>query len=312
MTLALRALRYSWVKPAMKLRKDCRVIKLVLSDMDGTLVPFGCDRVSLKTLSAIDVLREANIRFGLSSGREWHDATSYFHDKPEYLDTCIAAAGKQVRIDGTTIFEKPFSRELVDRMVEACRKRGDIVLITFSRRIDPADPERMCLCCVSVTEEQVAEFAKNHEGTPPAYLVDSLPEGALYTVGVVAIGHPSTWDTARDAIAAEFPEVELVRSADGVYDVNPGGWNKADALPILLDALGIDESEAVYVGDSENDVPIMKLLTNTVAVAGSAPACLAAARYVIGRADEDAPAALFEALATHGGDLAAAIAAIGA
>ena len=41
------------------LAKEVPMIKLVLSDIDGTLLPFGTPRVSARTISAIEELRDA-------------------------------------------------------------------------------------------------------------------------------------------------------------------------------------------------------------------------------------------------------------
>ena len=276
--------------------------------MDGTLVPFGNTGVSERTLAAVDALCGRGIRFGLASGREWHDATGYFGGDARYLDTCIGAAGKQIRLDGETIFEKPFSNELLRRVVAACKRRNDCALVVFARNIDPNDAERMCFCVVGATPERVAEYQETREMMPDVFLIDELPDQPMHTVGLVAFGQPDTWETTSTQMMEEFPEITLICSAEGFYDVNPGSWTKADALPILLEAAGIAPDEVLYLGDSDNDVTIMGLVPNSVAVEGSSDACAAAARHHIGRAEDDAPAALMEALAACGGDLAAALA----
>lgn len=287
------------------------MIKLVLSDMDGTLVPFGRPSVSGRVLAAIDALRDVGIRFGLASGREWHDATSYFGGEERYLDTCIGAAGKQVRLDGETIFTKPFSNEVLRRMADACRRRGDCALVVFSTGVEPSDPDKMCFCVLGAAPWRIEEYQKTRDMIPDAYLIDELPDQQMYTVGMVAFGEPTEWETIREEMEAEFPEVTLVCSAEGFYDVNPGGWTKADALPILLDACKLSTDEVIYLGDSDNDVAVMGLLPHTVAVAGATETCAATASIHIGAAEDDAPAALMAALATHGGDLRAALAALG-
>ena len=276
--------------------------------MDGTLVPFGQPRVSSRALAAIDALRAKGIRFGLASGREWHDATNYFGGEERFLDTCICAAGKQVRLDGTTIFEKPFSNELLRRMVAACRRRGDCALVMFAQEVDPVDPEKMCFCVLGTTPEGIEEYRRTRDLMPEVYLVNEVPDKPMFTVGLAALGDAGDWDRVSEEMMAEFGEVSLVCSAEGFYDVNPGTWTKADALPILLNAAGFSPDEVAYLGDSDNDVSIMGLLPHSVAVAGASPACERAARHHIGRAEDDAPAAFLEALAASGGDLAAALA----
>ena len=69
------------------------------------------------------------------------------------------------------------------------------------------------------------------------------------------------------------------------------------ALPMLLDAMGISQDEVVFFGDAENDLALMGALRNSVAVANATPAAAAAARYHIGRCDEDSVAAALEEIA---------------
>ena len=69
------------------------MIKLVLCDMDGTLVPFGAERVSDRTLSAIRSLVHAGVRFGPASGREPIDLKTFFFKGTACLCTRIVELG---------------------------------------------------------------------------------------------------------------------------------------------------------------------------------------------------------------------------
>ena len=67
------------------------MIKLVLCDMDGTLVPFGAERVSDRTLAAIRSLVHAGVRFGPASGREPIDLKTFFSGDESLYETGIAS-----------------------------------------------------------------------------------------------------------------------------------------------------------------------------------------------------------------------------
>lgn len=54
------------------------MIKLILADMDGTLLPFGSRVVSERTHSAILSALDAGIAFGPASGRDYADLADAF------------------------------------------------------------------------------------------------------------------------------------------------------------------------------------------------------------------------------------------
>ncbi len=63
-----------------------------------------------------------------------------------------------------------------------------------------------------------------------------------------------------------------------------GVWDKAGALPEILQKLGVDPAHAVYVGNDINDVPCFPLVGCAVAVADAQPAARRAADIVLSRA----------------------------
>ena len=64
----------------------------------------------------------------------------------------------------------------------------------------------------------------------------------------------------------------------------------------LRDALGINRDQVVVFGDAGNDVPMFTHVDWSVAVAGATDEASAAARFHIGRCEDDAVAVAIEAL----------------
>ena len=54
------------------------MIKLVLSDMDNTLVPFGARHASPRTMEAIHAVLDAGVRFGPDTGRDYVELMRFF------------------------------------------------------------------------------------------------------------------------------------------------------------------------------------------------------------------------------------------
>lgn len=83
----------------------------------------------------------------------------------------------------------------------------------------------------------------------------------------------------------------------GYLNIMPAGWNKGTALQFLCDYVGIPVEEAVVFGDAGNDLTMFRVAGHPVAVGNATPEASAAARWHIGRCEDDAVAAAIEALA---------------
>ena len=77
----------------------------------------------------------------------------------------------------------------------------------------------------------------------------------------------------------------------------PHGWNKGTAVEFLRDRLGVAPDDVFVFGDADNDLPMLRAVKNSVAVANATPEAAAAARWHIGDVRDDAAAQAIEALA---------------
>lgn len=86
------------------------MIKLVVSDFDGTLLPFGDVRVSSSTKNRIRSLLDAGAIFAVSSGRTFGELAKFL---PEFVDEIyfIACDGAYYVKGGKTLYERKIERE---------------------------------------------------------------------------------------------------------------------------------------------------------------------------------------------------------
>ena len=82
----------------------------------------------------------------------------------------------------------------------------------------------------------------------------------------------------------QIPEVEFVNSSKAIYlekrinnkiyfhDVNNKSVTKGKGICEVLDYLGLNSSEAISIGDSNNDIPMTYVVDKSVAVKNSTPA----------------------------------------
>ena len=64
------------------------------------------------------------------------------------------------------------------------------------------------------------------------------------------------------------------------------GVSKASAMRTIADQYGIDLRDVMYVGDSGNDLPALRVVGHPVAMANASPAVLAAATHTVASDDE--------------------------
>lgn len=288
------------------------MIKLVLSDMDGTLVPFGRERVSGRTLAAIDRLREAGIRFGPGTGRPPVDLAIAFDGRPGYYATGILANGKLDYLDGRLVRRVVLDREGLRAMVR-CAARFEccaclVYAIPGGEGAGTIERDELpFVVAPSASARRAMEGLRVARGG----ILEELPDYPVTVAAVFFAGPEGEGERIRRALEEACPGFDFPLPNPQVFDVLPKGWTKADALPIMEEALGVGPDEIAYFGDSENDLGMMAKVPNSFCVANGSPAALEAARYVVPADVEDGPAQAFEALAASGGELGPALEALG-
>ena len=76
------------------------MIKLVLTDVDGTLVPMGAGRLSDRSRAAAHALADVGVRFGLSTGRDVFELERMFEGDAALYGNGILSNGKKIMVDG--------------------------------------------------------------------------------------------------------------------------------------------------------------------------------------------------------------------
>ncbi len=277
------------------------MIKLVLSDMDNTLVPFGERHVSERTAEAIHAVLDAGVRFGPDTGRDYVELMRFFRMDESCFMTGIFSNGKRVRADGAYIHTTVIDHDLLVRIDQAIRPEPGMFLVCFPVETNLFNPAYG----VGVSSAELAVFEGRtsfNGGT-----VDEVPDIDFVAATIACPGPPERMDRCRQIMAEAVPEVSIVSPIPEWFDVLPTGTSKASGLDILLDTLGLSLDEVAVFGDAENDLAILRKVPYAVAVANATDEVLRATTYRVGAsADEGMADALFEiARATKAGEMPA-------
>ena len=259
--------------------------RLILTDIDGTILPRGEKTVSTRTIAAVRAALDADLVVGPASGRGYAWIPGFFGGDATCCATALATNGMQVYLHGEKVMEQTLPADALERLRAIVAQTPGAGLVCF----DDATP-----LVVEGTREQLAAFF-------PAYGEKCLVTGALPDFPAVKanVWAASPEDSARlvALLNAEVPELDVDRAMPAYSNVMPHGWNKGTAVAWLAERLGIGLDEVVVFGDADNDLPMFAAVPNSVAVAGATPQAAAAARWHIGACEDDAVAKAIEALA---------------
>ena len=268
------------------------MIKLVLSDMDNTLLPTGQEHVSPRTIRAIRSLVEMGVRFGPATGRDTFEVDRMFQGARDCYGTGIVANGKRIYVDGA------LSRySLIDN--DALRRLGAIVsevpgtFLTALAFNNPSGDEPYW--CMGAHPDDIAWFEQMIGFTGRSR--EDIPSFELIAATIACTGPQEQLDELLARARREVPDFDYVQPIAHWVDILPAGLNKGTALPLLLDELGISSSEVIFFGDADNDLALLGAVEHSVAVANATPAAAAAARWHIGTSADEAVAQALEDLA---------------
>jgi len=281
----------AWAPPAR--------VGAVLSDVDGTLLPFGTSNaLSPRTIDALTELDRRGIHIGLATGRipgPWSEA---IHTALPGLGASVYGNGGLVLdASGTVLFEAALPLEAAERVRQfSLRGRalggGRLAVLAatrwratgrYSHHYVELAPDGPTFC---------TELIKN--AAEPAMLVPEFPASLPSILKYVIFTDPTdaSWARMPDTVAA------LRRVLDGTgavvlqcgakqCEVFAPGVNKGSGVARLLQHLGVPASEAMALGDAENDVEMLRLVGAGVAMGNANEAAKAAADVVVGASDQD-------------------------
>ena len=263
------------------------MIRLALSDMDNTLVPFGDKAASPRTIAAIHACQEQGVDFGPASGRDRGEISSFFGGDASCFNTGVLVNGQKVYYLGEVVYEKTLPQEqlrTIERIVSPLR---GCAFITYR---DNAFGD-----WVGDTRDALGEMYDR------AFICGGSHHRTLPNYPVIKAGIIVMDDDLLPRLAAQLTEAcpDLVFPNTVVHwlDVSPRGWGKADGVVILQRVLGLEDDEVCVFGDADNDLSMLGRFPNSCAVANANENASRTARWHVGASAEDGVAIALEQIA---------------
>ena len=269
------------------------MIKLVLTDIDDTLIPYGAPYASERTRAAIHGFLDEGLHFGPVSGRVPNAMGWMFGGDERCFATGAFANGQVIRIDGEIVREVPTDSELLREVAGVLDELGyDAWLTVYSL-------DECGVTFVTSREEQLRDcLLRVGYGRPNR--VAKEPRKPFYLKSNVCCACSRAQMTLiRDILRERVGALSFVfpSTVAPYIDISPVGWGKGEAVQLMAGELGVGLDEVATFGDSENDLSMIEAVPNSVAVANATEAVARAARWHVGRCADDAVALALEDLA---------------
>ena len=266
--------------------------KILASDYDNTLVPFGEGKPRQKVVKAIKKLQAAGGRFVLSTGRAYPCVNlkgQLGGIRFDYAITCNGAC--VVDREGRIVAEHPLTAEEMYALVDFCEDYNYPLQFNFRD------------ACYAYCEYEYLHRGYQQMNSigldcmdgedQDRHLID-MPHAAF---AAVPPEHVADFVAKYGHLGLHWMQVGA-KNADGLcyYDIVRGGMDKGVGLADLCEKMGLTLADAVAAGDSANDVAMLKAAGLGCCMANGTPDAKAAADRIIGDVREDGLADLIDEL----------------
>ncbi len=242
------------------------MIKLVVSDIDGTLLEDGGHELNPELLDTILKLRAAGMQFAAASGRQWASIEAVFETIKEKI-FYLSDNGAYLGCCGRNLFLNTVDRELAFEMVRDIRAAGlDALLSGPDVVYMDSDNEEFYRWLVDGYKFRVVR-------------VDDLLQVDDDFIKISAY-RKTEIERATSEIRKKFDSrLKITISGDMWMDCMALGVNKGQAVRQLQESLGIKPEETIVFGDQLNDIEMLQQAYYSFAVGNARPEVKAVARF---------------------------------
>ena len=268
-------------RPPRPASKGPLLIKLVLSDLDATLIWREDHVVTQFALDAIHELQSAGVHFVPCTGRIFRDLPRMFAGDEAACATAVTSNGQLVYLDGELVERVPISHDGLLAVMGRLRDVTDAYLVV------EYEGEK-----VAVDADLGFVLAHPDNFWSVEQALPGVPERPCYKANVRVVGSFERCQEVAAELARALSELDFVCPMPGTphIDITPHGFGKDHGGDFLMERLGLTPDEVCCFGDAENDLAVLRHYENSVAVANAVPVVRETARHHIGPADEESVA----------------------
>lgn len=262
------------------------MIKLVLSDIDDTLIPLGSKYASKYVIDSIYNLQSSGVYFAPATGRDMDGLEKLFKGHPDCYKTALVSNAKIIRHNNANIKINYLSSTELEKVYQVIKYDPFSFMIVRTNGVD---------FLLGYDKNLKVNWEELDIPNNLRTLV-KMPQSPIISATIICMKEQSYLSKLLIQLNKETDQLDFLASSSHIVDICKTGWNKASGLNILLDELGITKQEVLFFGDSQNDLPLINALPYSVAVQNATPEVINQATFTIGNCKDNSVARFFTKL----------------
>lgn len=250
-------------------------IKLIIFDIDGTLLAHGSDQVEPSALAAIDTLHQHGLRIAVATGRNYPFIKPVIRTQL-HADYFITINGHCVLDQQARVISSlPLNHEAVARLMKDAQ-RLDLPFAYKSSHTMHVLHHYERFYRIYSEGFEVRDLLQDNTARPLDALRSVAPLGCFMIAN----------DAVVEQLRPRHPDFQFIRVAQERLDVFGAQVNKTVGIQIILNHLKLDWSEVMVFGDGTNDLEMIEKAGLSVAMGNAVAAIKARADYVTAPVDQ--------------------------
>ena len=234
------------------------MIKLIATDVDGTLVKDSSPEVYPEMIEMIRHIREKDIIFCIASGRQYCSIAKMFSEVAHDL-IFIAGNGSHIKCRGTDMSVIKMNREYVEELTAELRSLRD----KYDYEIAYEGPG---ISLIESRNEDFIHIIRDNYRNEIRLVDDALKENVDITK-ISIFKRPSIRDLGENILIPEWEDrLRAVMAGEDWVDFMDKSVDKGNALKTIQDFFRISKKETMVFGDNGNDIGMLESAAESYAV----------------------------------------------
>ena len=245
------------------------MIKLVVSDMDGTLLNKQ-SKITEGNLNAIHMLQEKGIEFAIASGRDYRGVYSIIHDYNLHCEAILGNGAQYVDEDGNVVMNCYMDKSVVERVTNIfVRENIPVMIFTTDGFYTPYDPTYVRNAFVERNIKRFDETADEYDeggrfaSSPCNHLIhfesyEDLLNQDIEIIKVEAFCMDDTQSQICHQQLKDIPQISYLSSFDDNCEVCDKNAQKGLILEKVIALKGLQKEEVAVLGDGMNDLTLFE------------------------------------------------------
>lgn len=244
------------------------MVKLIASDLDGTLLQNGAREISAEAIDYIKKLHEYGVVFAAASGRQYPNLRRLFAEVQDEI-VYICENGALVKYKGQTLSKTVMDRKTGMEIIRDIQAREHCEVLLSGEETSYLVPKT----------EQYLEHMKHHVGNNVT-LVRDFAEVEEEFLKISVYEHRGI-EYSSDYFYDKWSGVAKTTVSGACWmDFVAPGVNKGNALKKIQQLLKTTKEDTMCFGDSYNDLEMFQDSLYSYAMTGANSEIRAKARYV--------------------------------